>query len=178
MRISRTTSSEFEVRTLCCPPKLLRFRVSQAAKRAMDRALKPYGQTLSFLFYLQSLTGSAVSPWAFVCLTREYALAKHVAITRPSGGGLLSEAYTFPPPGDFPRVGMIGVPHKTGLKRAASRSPIFGAVWQALKHRDAGRHWLVVLDPSPEEWLKTALPGDAERWLSSPPADPETVAER
>ena len=166
MSVSRTTSSEFEVRTLGCPPKLLRFRVSQAAKRAMDRALKPYGQTLSFLFYLQSLNQQPVSPWAFVCLSCEYALAKHVAITRPNGGGLLSEAYTFPPPGDFPQVGMIAIPCKAGLKRAASRSPIFRAAGQPLKHRDARRHWLVVLDPLPEEWLKTALPGDAERWVS------------
>lgn len=180
-----STHSETAVKILGYPKKMLWFKASKAMEQALDPVLEPYDQN-SYWYFNRIYSREPRFPWAFVCLDREYGLAGHIADARPADAGLYFAPYRYthsapiPPPTleeYVPQVGTVVVTRKEGLKRAASRSPIFEAAWQALKHRDARRRWLVVLDPLPAEWLKAALPGDAERWLSRP-ADPEAVAGR
>ena len=185
MSVSQSLHSKFAVKTLGYPPKMLGFGVPQAAERVLDPILEPYDQN-SYWYFYRVYGWETLSPWAFVCLDREYALAGHVADARPADAGLFFAPYRYtrfgavpePTVADYvPQVGVIIVSRKEGLRVAASRSPIFDAAWRALRCCDARRHWLVVLDPLPEEWLNAALPGDAARWLSRL-ADPETVAGR
>ena len=183
VRLSR--HAEFEVRTLGYPSRRLGFGVPMAAAPILDTILKPYEQN-SFWYFYRVYGWEPHPPWAFVCLDREYGLAGHIAEARPDGAGLYFSPYRYtrfaavpePTMAEYvPQVGMIAVTSKTGLRRAASRSPIFDLAWQALRLRDARRHWLVVLDPLPEDWLKAVLPGDAARWLARE-ADPRTVEGR
>lgn len=155
------------------PDDRLTYGIPDTAIELLDPILGPYGQDPHW--YLDKLNyGRSPAPWAIACLDREYPLAGHVATTRPTDAGISFapyEAIPIPLPTDYaPGVGVLVFGSKKGLEHAASRSALFEAAWSLLSDASATKRWLIVIDPLPESWLATALPGDRMLWLGDPAA--------
>lgn len=153
------------------PDNRLMYGLPEEAEDLLGPVLEPYRQSPAFYFDKLNF-GRPPAPWALVCLDREYALAGHVASTRPPDAGIRFSPYAQVPsqipPNFVPGVGTIVITQKRDLEVATGRSPIFEMAWDILKDRPQDRHWLVLFDPLPESWLDAVLPGDAERWRSRP----------
>ena len=152
------------------PDDRLTYWIPDEAQDLLEPVLGAYGQDP--MWYFDKLNfGRPPAPWALACLDREYAIAGHVATSRPPDGGIGFTQYTQMPnplPSDFvPGVGTLAFASKSGLELSATKSPIFAAAWGALRECSAERRWLVILDPLSQEWLAQVTRGDRERWLSS-----------
>jgi hypothetical protein len=156
------------------PDGRLMYAVPDEAEEILAPILGKYDQD-PFWFFDRLNFGRPPAPWAIVCLDREYALAGHIATSRPPDAGIAFAGYKEIPkplPLDFaPGVGVLVFYSKNGLELAANNSPIFTASWKALQAASARGTWIAVLDPLPEEWLSQVLPGDCDAWLASPSAE-------
>ena len=152
------------------PDDRLTYWLPDEAQKLLEPILGRYGQDPTWYFDRINF-GRPPAPWALACLDREYAIAGHVATSRPFDAGIAFATYTRVPnpmPDDFvPGVGVLTFKNKRGLERAAGTSPVFAAAWDALQQSSAERRWLVLLDPLPQEWLTQVLPNDRERWFLS-----------
>jgi hypothetical protein len=152
------------------PDGTLTYWLPDEAIEAVDPILTPHGQEASWYFdKLNHVRGPV--PWALVCIDQEYELAGHIAEARIPDAGIAFSSYTYPDPplqpDCVPKVGVLVLASKTGLRSVANRSPVFAAAWQALEECREDRRWLIVLDPLDESWLREVVPGDSERWLAS-----------
>jgi len=137
------------------------YLIPDKAQERLEQILDPY--TLSAFFFLDGLKGKRnPPPWAYVCLSREYPLAKHIWATRTPESQIAFSPYSKAPepiPEDFvPTVGALVLFSKEGLESVANRSLLFEWSWNGLSDCSQERNWLVFLDPLPEEWLRTVAP--------------------
>lgn len=139
----------------------LTYWIPDEAQELLESILGPYDQDPMWYFDKLNFGRPPAAPWALACLDREYAIAGHVATSRPSNAGIAFTAYN-----QVPGVGVLTFASKSWLERSAVNSPLFAAVWDALRECSPKRRWLVILDPPSQEWLAQVLPGDRERWLS------------
>ena len=174
--------SDVAVQEFGYPARHLSFGISSRARSALDNVLEPYDQNGTWYLY-RACGWEPRPPWAFVCLDREYDLAAHIAEARRPRDGIQFAPYRYtrfapiPKPmpfDDVPKVGMLIVQRKAGLAATVRRSPLFAAMWDALRDRPARARWLVLLDPLPKDWLDQAIRKNAERWLARSP-DPATI---
>lgn len=151
------------------PDGRLTYWIPDEAQELLEPILGPYDQNP--MWYFDKLNfGRPPAPWALACLDREYPIAGHVATSRPPSAGISFAPYNQVPnpmPKDLvPGVGVLVFSSNSGLERSAANSPVFAAVWSALRECSPERRWLVILDPLSPEWLAQAIPGDGELWLS------------
>jgi hypothetical protein len=111
------------------------------------------------------------SPWAFVCVDKEYSIAGHFTTSNPKNSGILFSPYLKHPdpipPNFVPKVGIVIIQMKSGLETAKNNSLLFQQLWDYLEDCDHTRPWLIAADPLPIEWLNQIVPGDSELWLSN-----------
>lgn len=153
------------------PDNRLTYCIPDEAQELLEPVLGPYHQNP--MWYFDKLNfGRPPAPWALVCLDREYAIAGHVATSRPPSAGISFSTYNEVPnpmPNDFvPGVGVLTFASKSGLERSADKSPLFAAVWDVLRECSPERRWLVILGPLAPEWLVQITLDDRARWLSRP----------
>jgi hypothetical protein len=147
----------------------LTYGIPDEAQELLEPILGRYGQDPTWYFDKLNF-GRPPAPWALACLDREYGIAGHVATTRPPNAGIAFATYNQVPspiPTDFvPGVGVLTFASKSGLERSAASTPLFAAVWDALRDCSSERRWLVILDGPSQEWLAKVHRDDRERWLS------------
>lgn len=154
------------------PENWVAFWMPSELEARLMPILAPYGQSPEW-FIDRLHFRQPPAPWAFAFLDHEYALAGHVATSRPASAGIRFAPYRNVPepmPDDYiPGVGVLVFESKVGLQASAGKSPLFAAAWNALRDCSPEKWWLAILDPLPGNWLTEVLPDDEERWLSIRP---------
>ena len=153
------------------PDGTVSYWLPDEAEDLLEPILAPYDRG-PIWFLDKYYPGQGPTPWAHVCLDREYALGGHLATSRPPDAGIKFGTYARAPdplPDDYvPGVGVIFFLTKAGLEQAVTKSLIFEKSWEALEDCSPEGAWLALLDPLPEDWLAQTLEGDREHWRSRP----------
>ena len=142
------------------------------AADAVDRILERYGRN-SFEYFNACDVSFARSgyPWATIIFEQEYRLAGHVVSIRGSSKEMPFSNFSNESAAsrlavnDVPSVSVVFAMNKDALEKAAGKSPLLFPAWNALKGKDASRHWICIPDPPPENWVEATSQGDDELFL-------------
>ena len=132
------------------------------AERKLNGFLDPYNKTIWSILSTSAFTSLIAGywSWAEVLLPREYQLTGHILSLREDAQDIKFSNYTVDPKtikrdgSSYLSVSTLSIRSKDVLRKYAEKSQMFKQLWEALNECDDDRHWILLADSLPKEWVE------------------------
>ena len=132
------------------------------AERKLNECLEPYNTTIGSTLRTSTFTSLIAGywSWAEVLLPQEYQLTGHVLSLREDAQDIKFSNYTVDAKtikrdgSCYLLVSTLSIRSKDVLRKYAEKSLMFKQLWEALKECDDDRHWILLADSLPKEWVE------------------------